>query len=310
MSDHHNHGNASGHTHTHGTPTYGRIFAIGVTLNLLFVIAEWLFGIYANSLSLVADAIHNLGDVLGLVLAWGASWLAQKKPDHRFTYGLKGTTILAALINAVSLLLVTGGLAWEAIHRLEETPQINEWTVISVASAGILVNGFTAWLFMAGGKSDLNMRGAYLHLAADAAVSAAVVVGAGLVMYTGWSVIDPVLTLMVSAVIVLSTWQMFTQSLAMALQAVPATIDGLAVKNHLKSLEGVTAVHDVHIWAMSTTENAMTAHLVMPAGHPGDAFLQTTTETFAHQFGIHHCTFQIELSNTLMECTLAPDHVI
>ena len=308
MSAHH--ASHDGHAHTNSAVAYGRLFAVGVSLNLLFVIIEWGFGMYANSLSLIADAVHNLGDVLGLVLAWVASLLAQKKPDHKFTYGYKGSTILTALTNAVSLLLVTGGLSWEAIHRLDETHHINELAVITVASAGIVVNGFTAWLFMAGAKTDLNMRGTYLHLASDAAISAAVVVGAGLVMYTGWSVIDPLLTLLVSGVIVFSTWQMFTQSLAMALQAVPAHIDILEVKEYLGSMEGVAQVHDIHIWAISTTDTAMTAHLVMPSGHPGDTFLQTTTEAVAHRYGIHHCTLQIEVSNPPTNCRLASDHVI
>lgn len=293
----HSHHDEGTHGHSSGTKRVNGIFAIGVSLNLLFVIVEWLFGIYSNSLSLIADAVHNFGDVLGLLLAWGATLLAQKKANQKFTYGLKGSTILAALINAASLLVVTGGLCWEAMHRMNQTIPINEMTVIAVASAGIFVNGITAWLFLTGGKSDLNMRGAYLHLASDAAISAAVVIGAGLMMYTGWAVIDPLLTLIVSAVIVLSTWPMLTQSLAMALQAVPASIDMSKVTGFLSSRNGVTQVHDVHIWAVSTTENAITAHLVMPSGHPGDDFFDQLSEELLNQFKIHHCTFQIKLSN-------------
>ncbi len=307
MSHHHAHSDNGSHGHAHGPVSNHRVFAIGVSLNLLFVITEWLFGIYANSLSLIADAVHNFGDVLGLLLAWAATRLAQKEPNHKFTYGLKGSTILAALLNAASLLLVTGGLSWEALQRLHESNPIEESTVMIVASVGIVINGFTAWLFMDGGKTDLNMRGAYLHLAADAAISAAVVVGAGLMMVTGWAVIDPLLTLLVSAVIVVGTWQMFTQALAMALQAVPPSIDMQQVQLFLNGLDGVQQVQDVHIWSVSTTETAITAHLVMPSGHPGDDFLHQLSEELLHQFNIHHSTFQIRLTGSASACAFSSD---
>ncbi len=308
MSAHHQHSDSEAHNHT--VTSYGRVFAIGVTLNMLIVIAEWTFGMYANSLSLVADAAHNLGDVLGLVLAWGAWRLAQGIPTPQFTYGLRGSTILASLINAVTLLLVTGGLGWEGIQRLAQPEIINEPVVIMVALAGMVVNGFTAWLFVAGSKSDLNMRGAYLHLAADASISASVAVGGTLIMFTGWAWVDPLLTLAVAIAIIASTWTLLKQSLYLALQAVPDDIDFTAVKKYLSSLDGVTQVHDLHIWAVSTSENSLTAHLVRPSGHPGDAALQEVAQALNQQFGIHHTTLQIELSDIGVACEQAPDHVL
>ena len=310
MSAHHQHSDGDAHAHHHTVPSYGRVFALGVSLNLLIVVGEWAFGVYANSLSLVADAAHNLGDVLGLLLAWGAMRLAQGNPTPQFTYGLRSSTILASLINAVTLLLVTGALAWEGVQRLTEPEIINEPVVIMVALAGMLVNGFTAWLFVAGSKSDLNMRGAYLHLAADASISASVAVGSTLILFTGWGWIDPLLTLVVAAVIITSTWKLLKQSLYLALQAVPDNIDATAVKHYLSTLDGVTQVHDLHIWAVSTSENALTAHLVRPGGHPGDAALQAVAHTLLEQFGIHHSTLQIELADTDSACRQAPDHVL
>lgn len=310
MSAHHQHSDQETHTHSHTVTSYGRVFALGVTLNMLIVIAEWTFGVYANSLSLVADAAHNLGDVLGLVLAWGAMRLAQGIPTPQFTYGLRSSTILASLINAITLLLVTGGLGWEGIQRLTQPETINEPVVIMVAVAGMVVNGFTAWLFVAGSKSDLNMRGAYLHLAADASISASVAVGGTLIMFTGWAWVDPLLTLAVSIAIIAGTWTLLKQSLYLALQAVPDHINATAVKNYLSTLDGVTQVHDLHIWAVSTSENALTAHLIRPSGHPGDAALQEVAHTLTQEFGIQHTTLQIELSDTDVACEQAPDHVL
>ena len=306
----HGHDDADRHSHSHAPASFGKAFAIGVALNMAFVVAEWLFGLMAHSLALLADAAHNLGDVLGLLLAWGAMHLSQRKPNARYTYGLRSTSILAALINAIALLLITGGLAWEAIHRLTDPQPVQGSLVIAVALIGVLVNGITAWLFMSGGKSDLNLRGAYLHMAADAAVSLAVAVAGGVVMLAGWYWLDPLLTLVVAAVIIWGTWDLLRQSLRMALQAVPPTIDAGQVRDYLCTLPGVSQVHDLHIWAMSTTENALTAHLVIPSGHPGDDFLHDACREIEGRFAIHHATLQIELADTNRACALAPDHLV
>lgn len=316
--DHHHHpGHAGhgdthhhGHGHSHAPASYGRAFAIGIALNLLFVAVEWVFGVFSHSLALMADAAHNLGDVLGLMVAWGGMRLAQRLPSARFTYGLRGSSILAALANAIVLLLVTGGLAWEALQRFANPQPVAGSVVIAVALAGVLVNGFTAWLFMAGSKNDLNMRGAYLHMASDAAVSLGVAAAGGVVLLTGWLWLDPLVTLGLALVIIAGTWGLLRDSFRLAMQAVPQTIDAARVRGFLAGLPGVSEVHDLHIWAMSTTENALTAHLVMPGGHPGDAFLQSTMHDIGHQFGIQHATLQVELGDAATPCTLAPDHVV
>lgn len=281
-----------------------------MALNLLFVGLEWGFGVLSHSLALMADAAHNLGDVLGLLVAWGGMRLAQRLPSERFTYGLRGSSILAALTNAIVLLLITGGLAWEAVQRFANPQPVVGSIVIVVALAGVLVNGFTAWLFMAGSKHDLNMRGAYLHMASDAAVSLGVAVAGGVVLLTGWRWLDPLVTLVLALVIIAGTWGLLRDSLRLALQAVPEAIDAAQVRVFLAGLPGVREVHDLHIWAMSTTENALTAHLVMPGGHPGDAFLQMAMHDIEHQFGIHHATLQVELGDANTPCTLASDHVV
>lgn len=281
-----------------------------MALNLLFVGVEWGFGVLSHSLALMADAAHNLGDVLGLLVAWGGMRLAQRLPSERFTYGLRGSSILAALTNAIVLLLITGGLAWEAVQRFANPQPVVGSIVIVVALAGVLVNGFTAWLFMAGSKHDLNMRGAYLHMASDAAVSLGVAVAGGVVLLTGWRWLDPLVTLVLALVIIAGTWGLLRDSLRLALQAVPEAIDAAQVRAFLAGLPGVRELHDLHIWAMSTTENALTAHLVMPGGHPGDAFLQTAMHDIEHQFGIHHATLQVELGDANTPCTLASDHVV
>jgi cobalt-zinc-cadmium efflux system protein len=308
--DDHAHEHGHHHGHSHAPANFGRAFAIGIALNAGFVIVEWLCGIAAHSLALLADAAHNLGDVLSLLLAWGATWLAQRRPSGRFTYGLRGSSILAALLNGLALMLVTGGLAWEAVRRISEPEAVAGALVIAVSLVGVAVNGFTAWLFMRGAEKDLNVRGAYLHMAADAAVSLAVAIAGGIVLLTHWDWLDPLVTLLVSAVIVWSSWDLLRQSLRLALQGVPPGIDAAAVRAKLAALPGVLEVHDLHIWAMSTTENALTAHLVMPSGHPGDAFLQRLGDELREQFEIHHCTVQIEVSDTGEACALAPEHVV
>lgn len=317
MASHHHphdedHGPDGSHHHSHGhaPSSFGKAFLIGIALNTTFVVAEWFFGLAAHSLALLADAAHNLGDVLGLLLAWGAMLLSRRKPDARYTYGLRGTSIWAALINAVALLLITGGLAWEAIQRLTSPQPVQGSVVIAVALIGVIVNGVTAWLFMSGSKSDLNVRGAYLHMAADAAISLVVAVAGAVVILTGWLWLDPLLTLVVALVIVWGTWDLLKQSLRLALHAVPSTVDAFQVRTYLADLPGVVQVHDLHIWAMSTTENALTAHLVMPGGHPGDGLLHTASREIERRFGIHHVTLQVEVSDTELACALAPDHVV
>jgi cobalt-zinc-cadmium efflux system protein len=309
----HRHGAAHAghhHGHVHAPASFGKAFAIGCVLNVGFVVAEWVFGALANSLALMADAVHNLGDVLALLLAWLAVGLARRPPSERFTYGLRGSSILAALLNAGALLVVTGGLGWEALRRLPDPGPIEGGTVIAVALVGVVVNGITAWLFMHGGRTDLNLRGVYLHMAADAAVSLGVALAGVGVLLTGWNWLDPALTLVVSAVILWSSWDLLRQSLRLALQAVPAGIETGEVRELLARLPGVAEVHDLHIWAMSTSENALTAHLVMPAGHPGDAFLHGACSQLQQRFGIHHATLQIEVAKTGAACALAPDHVV
>lgn len=273
---------------------------------MLFVAVEWVYGWFANSLALMADATHNLSDVLGLFLAWGGAVLAKRPPSPRFTYGLRGTSILAAVGNSVLLLLVTGGLAWEAVHRFGTHQSVQSEIVISVATLGIVVNGFTAWLFRSGGTNDLNLRGAYLHMAADAAVSMGVVLSGAVAFYTGWRWLDPLVTLVLACVIAFGTWRLLRESFQLAVQAVPEAIDQDGLWAYLSSLPRVTEVHDLHVWGMSTTENAMTVHLVCKNGHPGDEFLHEIAHDMFHRFQIHHTTIQIETSGGSKACPLAP----
>jgi cobalt-zinc-cadmium efflux system protein len=283
------------HHHDHGRHDFGPAFAIGIGLNLAYVAAEAGFGLWSGSMALLADAGHNLSDVLGLALAWGGLALAQRPASPRFTYGLKRSGILAALANAVLLFIACGAIAVEAVQRLITPEPVPGLTVMAVAAVGILVNGITAWLFARGRKGDVNIRGAYLHMLADAGVSAAVVVSGLIIWKTGLERIDPVMSLIVVAVILKGTWGLLTESVALALDAVPASIDAAAVGAFLKSRPGVTQVHDLHIWPMGTNEVALTAHLVMPGGHPGDEALTALSHDLDHQFGISHATFQVEL---------------
>ncbi|MCA1198006.1 cation diffusion facilitator family transporter [Sphingomonas sp. R647] len=300
---HHHHGPAGhdhagqGHGHAHAPKDFGRAFAIGTVLNLGFVLVEGLAGIATGSMALLADAGHNLSDVLGLLIAWGGASLAKRPASRRFTYGLSSSTILGALANAVLLLFAVGAIALEAVQRLGSPAPVPGATVMIVASIGIVINTATALLFMRGSKDDLNIRGAYLHMAADAAVSAAVVVGGALILFTGKAWIDPALSLLIVVVILWSTWGLLRDSVVMALHAVPPGIDAEKVEQTLATLPGVTRVHDLHIWPMSTTQVALTAHLQMPDGHPGDAFLNDTQHRLAHDFGIQHMTLQIEIGD-------------
>jgi len=310
----HSHSHAHDHPHSHGGDArgarLGRAFAAGIALNVAFVIAEVILGLMANSLALVADAMHNLSDVVGLVLAWGASALALRPPSARFTYGFRGSTILAALANAMLLLVVTGGIAWEALHRLKNPGIVNETLMIWVAIAGIVINGVTAWFFMADRKSDLNVRGAYLHMAADAGVSAGVALAGAGMLLTDWLWLDPAVSLVIVATIFVGTWGLLRDSVKLALHAAPESVDPSEVRGYLCALKGVAEVHDLHIWGMSTTETALTAHLVMPAGHPGDDFIAHVVHDIEHRFRIGHVTIQIEMGTSANPCALAPDHVV
>jgi cobalt-zinc-cadmium efflux system protein len=299
---------AHGPAHVHAPADFGRAFAIGIGLNLAFVAVEFAYGVHANSVALIADAGHNLSDVLGLVIAWVASVLTRRPPSSRFTYGLGGSSILAALVNAVLLLIAVCAIAWEAILRLSYPEPVASVTVMIVAAIGIVINGVTAWLFASGRKGDLNIRGAFLHMVADAAVSAGVVVAAFIILLTGWVWLDPLTSLVISGVIVWGTWGLLRDSLAMSVSGVPAAIDPQAVRGYLACCPGVVAVHDLHIWPMSTTETALTAHLVLPAGHPGDEFLLAVTTELKRRFGIGHTTLQIETSADC--CHLASDHSV
>ena len=295
--------------HAHAPASFGTAFAIGIALNLGFVVIEALYGLLSNSVSLLADAGHNLSDVLGLGVAWLATVLARRAPTARFTYGMRGSSILAALFNAVFLLVTVGGLSWEAIRRLGTPEPVEGKTMMAVAAIGILVNGVTAWLFASGRKDDINLKGAFLHMASDALVSVGVVAAGLLILLTGWLWIDPIVSLVINGVIVWGTWGLLRNSVGMSMAAVPAQIDPAAVRTFLSARTGVVDVHDLHIWPMSTTENALTCHLVMPNGHPGDAFLHELAGDLAKRFKINHTTVQIEVDQHLA-CALAPDEVV
>lgn len=289
---------------------YTRAFVIGIALNIAYVFAEAGFGIYAGSLALLADAGHNSGDVLSLALAWGAAVLSRRRPSGRFTYGLRSTTILAALTNAILLVLVTGGIAWEAVIRLLYPIPINSALMIGVAAPGILVNGGTALLFAKGRGHDLNLKSAFRHMAADTLVTLGVALAGVGILLTGRLWLDPAASLLVSVIIVIGTWSLLRSAFGLALDAVPEGIDAEAVRAHLAELAGVAAVHDLHIWGMSTTETALTCHLVMPGGHPGDAFLEGAAAELHARFGIAHATLQIEIADTGEACKLTPEHVV
>jgi cobalt-zinc-cadmium efflux system protein len=298
----------AGHARDHAPATFGRAFAIGVALNLGFVIVEAIFGILSNSVALLADAGHNVGDVLALAVAWLASELVKRAPTARFTYGLRGSSILAALFNAVFLLVIVGAISWEAIRRLGAPEPVAGTTMMIVAAGGIVVNAVTARSF-ACGRSDINLRGAFVHMASDALASAGVVVVGFVIMLTGWLWLDPVVSLAINAAIVLATWSLLRDSFGMAMAAAPSYIDPAAVRLFLSGQPGVAGVHDLHIWAMSTSEAALTCHLVMPGGHPGDAFLHRLAGDLAHRFRVDHSTTQIEI-DPATACTLAPDEVV
>lgn len=298
----HDHGDHAQHDHGghhhHLPASFGRAFAIGIALNIAFVAVEAGYGVAAGSMALLADAGHNLSDVLGLLIAWGATMLATRRPNARFTYGLKSSSILAALLNASLLLIAIGAIAVEAVQRFLYPAPVNSQTVMIVAAIGVVINGLTALLFMRGRKSDLNIRGAFLHMAVDALVSVGVVVSGLLIGLTGLLWIDPLTSLIIVVVIAIGTWGLLKESVAMSLLAVPPGVDQGDVATFLRAAPGVTGVHDLHIWPLGTTETALTAHLLMPAGHPGNAFLMHITDEMKARFGIDHSTFQIEVSET------------
>jgi cobalt-zinc-cadmium efflux system protein len=296
--------------HAHEPPSNNAAFAIGVILNLGFVAIEVLYGLAAHSLALISDAGHNLSDVFCLLLAWGAMHLTKTAPTKRRTYGWRRSSILAALINAVILLVVVGGITVEAIRRLENPPEVAGGTVMAVAAVGIVINTISALLFMSGRKRDLNLKGAFLHMAGDAAVSLGVVIAAFAIRLTGWHWLDPAASLAIGAVIVWGTWGLLRESINLSMDAVPAEIDPQAVESYLTNLAGVTAVHDLHIWAMSTTEVALTVHLVMEEPPRNDLFLHDVSDVLRDRFGIGHATTQIECGNCERDCRQAPVHVV
>ncbi len=297
-SHHHGHSHGHGHSHVHGhshaPASFGRAFAIGVVLNTAFVIVEATYGLLSGSMALVADAGHNLSDVLSLLIAWGASVMTTRPASSRFTYGFKSSTILAALLNAGLLLIAIGAILIETLRRFWEPAPVAGTTMMVVAGIGVVINTATALLFMSGRKHDINIRGAFLHMAADALVSVGVVLAGLAILLTGQSWIDPVTSLVIVGVVAWGTWGLLKDSVKMGLLAVPDGIDEGEVRSFLNDLPGVTAVHDLHIWPMSTTETAITAHLVMPTGHAGDDFLQGVAHELEHKFGIGHTTIQVE----------------
>ncbi len=303
----------SSHVHAHLASRHAghRVaFAVGTGLNLVFVAVEAGYGIAGHSMALLADAGHNLSDVAALLVAWGASTLTRRQPTARFTYGFRSSSILAALFNATILLIAVGAIGLESAKRLFDPGPVVSLTVIVVAAVGIVVNGATTLLFLRGRHDDLNIRGAFLHMAADTLVSLGVVMAGVVMLITHWLWLDPAVSLVIVAVIVIATWQLLSQSVGMALHAVPTAIDPQAVRDYLARVEGVARLHDLHIWPMSTTETALTCHLVMPAGHPGDSMLAGIAVELHDRFGIQHATIQVETGDPEHPCELVDDHVV
>ena len=290
------------HRHHHATPDYNRAFAVGVALNVIFVLVEAFYGVKSGSLALLTDAGHNLSDVLGLLLAWGAVILAKKRPSTRRTYGFSRATIIASLFSGLLLMGAVGAIGWEAASRLMDPPEPAGKTIMIVAAIGVLVNTVTALFFMSGKDNDLNIRGAFLHMAADAVVSLGVVASGALIMFYGFNWIDPVISLVIAAVIFLSTWGLLRDSLNLAVDAVPGNVDPDAVRKYLSALPDVMHLHDLHIWPMSTTDTALTAHLVMGVMPETDRFLNDVAQTLAERFSINHATIQIERNDSDVVC--------
>lgn len=292
------------HDHTHGTGNYNRSFAIGVILNIVFVAIEASYGIFADSLALIADAGHNLSDVVSLLLAWGASVLATKAATEKRTYGFRKATIMASLISAILLLVALGGITWEAIGRFFNPKPVEGMTVIVVAAIGVAINTLTALLFVKGQKHDLNIRGAFLHMAADAGVSLGVVVAGIFIIAKGWLWIDPVVSLMIVAVILVGTWGLLRDSINYAMDAVPDSIDIPAIKNYLMSFDHVNRIHDLHVWPLSTTEIALTVHIVVNDNSLDNNFLRNLQQHLHDHFGIEHSTIQVETFLGEKDCML------
>jgi cobalt-zinc-cadmium efflux system protein len=305
--DHHGHGH---HEHHAVGTSLGMAFGLATALNLAFVLVEGIFGFLSHSMALLADAGHNFSDVLGLLAAWAASRLTLRQPTQRYTYGLRSSSILAALLNAIILLIAVGGIAVEATQRLLAPEPIDAVTMMIVAATGVVINGASAFLLGHGHHGDLNVKSAFAHMVSDAVVSLGVVASGAVILWTGWLWFDPATSIIIAVVIVFGTWQLLRDSLDMALHAVPPSIDAAAVRDHLGHLAGVTAVHDLHIWPMSTTTTALTCHLVMPGGHPGDAVLKQIADELHAQFAIEHATIQVETGDPEHPCVLVPDHVV
>jgi cobalt-zinc-cadmium efflux system protein len=292
----------SSHQHHHAPPDYNRAFAAGVILNVGFVIVEAVFGVMSDSLALLTDAGHNLSDVMGLLLAWGASALAKKQPSPRRTYGYSRATIIASVFSGLLLMGAVGAIGWEAMGRLMDPPQPAGKTIMIVAGVGVLINTVTALFFMSGKDTDLNIRGAFLHMAADAVVSLGVVFSGALIMWYGFNWIDPVISLFIAVAIFISTWGLLRDSLNLAVDAVPRNVDPSAVRGYLAGLPGVHAMHDLHIWPLSTTDTALTAHLVMSKFPDSDQFLNDVAHDLEEQFLISHATIQMERHNSEVVC--------
>jgi len=306
----HGHGRGHGHTGLHAPPgsSEGWRFAVAILLNLGFAAGEIVFGLRAHSSALIADALHNLTDVAALAVAWGGAWFARRPATARFTYGLRSTTIYAAIVNAALLLLACGGLGWEALQRFGRPSPVDATIVSGVAALGILVNGVSALFFWGGRVRDINVRGAFLHLVADAAVSLGVCLAGFAILHTGWAWLDPAVTLAIVAFILYGTWTLLRDATLLGLHAVPPGLDAAEIAAVLGAQPEVAAVHDLHVWALSTTDIALTAHLVMPGGHPGDAWLDEMAHSLADRFGIRHATFQVELSDRHAACALDQRH--
>jgi cobalt-zinc-cadmium efflux system protein len=307
---HHHHGHGDGgHAEARASEGHGRAFAAGIALNLVIVVAEIAYGIIGHSMALLSDAAHNASDVLGLALAWAATALARRKPSARRTYGLRRMTILAALGNAVFLLVGTGGVGWEAIRRMPDPGPVDAHIVRAVAGGAAVINAASALFFSKGRHDDLNVRSAFLHLTGDATIAAGVVVSGLVVLETGWRLVDPITSLVVSMLVLYSTWSLLKDSLNLALDAVPGGIDPEQFLSFLCRLPGVAEIHDLHIWAMSTTENALTAHLVMPERAGSPAFLGDVCKTLHERFRIEHSTLQVEPPDAPL-CRQAPDETL
>ena len=304
------HAHAHHHHHDHKTPSSGRAFAIGVLLNLGIVVTEVIYGVLSRSMALLADAGHNLGDVLGLAMAGGAAFLAQRAPTQRRTYGLRRLTLLSALANGVFLVLATGGIVWESVRRLASPEPVAAGTVMVVAASSAVVNGVSALLFLRDREHDLNVKAAFLHQAGDAAIAVGVVLSSFAVLRTGFTWIDPVASLVVSALILASTWSLLRRSIDLVLDAVPEGVDIDDVRAYLAALPLVSEVHDLHVWAMSTTETALTAHLVMPAAARDPEFLGNVCATLRTRFRIGHATLHVDPEDAREECCLAPEEVV